>query len=76
MCVRGEERSQKRRWEEEARRIIALVFQAYGRPLDAVLDFKYLGRVLTASYDDWPVVVENLRKVWRHWVCMLIILGR
>ena len=30
-------------------------------------DFKYLGRVLTASDDNWPVVVGNLGKSRKQW---------
>ena len=51
-------------------------FQAYRRPLDAVLEFKYLGRVLTAPDDYCPEVVENLRKARRRWAWMLRILGQ
>ena len=36
-------------------------------PLAAVLLFKYLRRVMITSYDDWMVVVSNLRKARRKW---------
>ena len=42
-------------------------FKAYGRPLVKVTTFKYLGRILTASDDDWAAVVGNIlnvRKIW------------
>ena len=29
--------------------------------------FKYLGRVLTTSEDDWPAVVNNIRNARRNW---------
>ena len=51
-------------------------FQAYGRTLVAVAEFKYIGKVLTDSYDDWPEVVGNLRKAWKRWGRMLGILER
>ena len=38
-------------------------FKAYGRTLDMVTSFKYIGRVLTASDDNWTAVVAN---IWRH----------
>ena len=47
-----------------------MVFQAYRSPLDVELSFKYLRRVLAALYDDWTVVVFNLRKAWRTWYWM------
>ena len=40
-------------------------FEAYGRPLEMVMAFKYLGRVLTESDDDCPELVANMRKAWR-----------
>ena len=51
-------------------------FQAYRRPLETVTAFKYLGRVLTASYYDWLVVVDNLRKARSRWAYRSSILGQ
>ena len=45
-------------------------FQAYGRNLVAVSDFKYLGRVMKALDDDCPAVVGNLRKERKRWARM------
>ena len=42
-------------------------FQAYGEPLENVTAFKYLGRVMTVSDDDWPAVVGNLKKARKIW---------
>ena len=52
-----------------------VAFQAYDRPLKAVLEFKYLGRVRTASYKDWLEVVGNRRKARRQWARISRILG-
>ena len=54
MCDRGAERNLKRLWEEESSMSTALAFKAYMRPLEAVSPFKYLVRVITASYNDCP----------------------
>ena len=51
-------------------------FQAYGRPLKAVNSLKYLRRVLTAFYDEYPVVVKKLRKARRKCVRFSSILVR
>ena len=51
-------------------------FQAYGRPLDMVLSFKYLGWTLTTSDDNLTLVVGNLCKDWNIWARILRILGR
>ena len=51
-------------------------FQAYGRPLETVLSFKYLGRPLTATDKDWPEIITNLQKARNIWARLSIILGR
>ena len=51
-------------------------FQAYGRPIDTVTYFKDMGRVLTAADDDWPTVVDNMKKARKSWARMTRILGR
>ena len=61
---------------EDMRERLARAFQAYGRPLETVKHFKYLGRVLRDSDDDWMEVVGNLRKVRTSWARLSIILGR
>ena len=76
VCARGEERSRNKRRGGEAQRITTVAFQAYGRHLEAISEFKYLGRVLTASDDSWLAVVGKLSKAWRHWAPISIILGR
>ena len=37
-------------------------FHAYGEQMRAVMEFRYLGRVLTATDDDWPAVAGNIWK--------------
>ena len=51
-------------------------FQYYGRTLWSFTSFKYLKRVLTASDDDCPAVVVNLRKLRRKQEMLSRILGR
>ena len=43
------------------------LFEAYGPPIESVTEFKYLGRILTATDDNWPAVVGNLGKARRSW---------
>ena len=62
MCAKVSERKIKWLREDEAQASMAVYFQAYGRPLETVTEFKYLGWVLTASDENWPVVVTNIRK--------------
>ena len=67
MCSRGAEQKLRRRREEEAQEITAVTFQAYIRFLEKVTTLKYLVRVLTASDDDWTLVVANIREARMKW---------
>ena len=51
-------------------------FHAYGVQMRAVTEFKYLGRVLTNTDDDWPAVAGNIRKAQANWGRLARILGR
>ena len=51
-------------------------FKAYGEPMEAVLKFKYLGRILTATDDDWSAVAGNLKKARRSWGRLARVLSR
>ena len=42
-------------------------FHAYGEHMRAVTEFRYLGRVLTETDDDWPAVPGNIRKARAIW---------
>ena len=42
------------------RNIVSL--EACGISLERIKPFKYLGRILPASENDWPAVVSNLQK--------------
>ena len=61
---------------DEMREITVRSLQAYSRLLNSVTFFKYLGRIITSSYDDWPTVVGNLCKARKSWTRLLRILGR
>ena len=61
---------------EEERTATSRAFSAYGRTLDLVLYFKYLGRVLSSADDDWTDVIGNLMKARAVWRRMTRILSR
>ena len=48
-CKKGVERKQRRLEETETRENLERVFHAYGKPMEAVSEFRYLGRLLTAT---------------------------
>ena len=67
MCKKGAKR--KGRWmtEAELRESTERAFEAYGKPLETVLIFKYLGRVMTAGDENWPAVASNLVRARKSW---------
>ena len=52
------------------------LFHAYGTKMRAVTEFKYLGRVLTNTDDDWPAVAGNISNARVNWGRLASILGR
>ena len=61
---------------EEKRAVNSRAFSAYGRPLEMVTSFQYLGRVILAADEYWPAVVRNFSWVRAVWKRMTIILIR
>ena len=53
-----------------------MAFEVYGKQLEAVPSFKYLGRILTAGDENWPAVAGNLGKPRKSWGKMWRILSR
>ena len=47
-----------------------------GSPIESVREFKYLGRILAVTDDDWPEVVRNHGKVRRSWGRLSRVLGK
>ena len=60
---------------EEARSGTKMSPPTYGKPLMEVPPFKYLGRVIIESDNDWPEVVANLRNAQKKWACLLRVMG-
>ena len=52
MCKKGAERKRRKMAEAELRDSTERAFKAYGKPLETVATFKYLGRVMTAGDED------------------------
>ena len=51
-------------------------FHAYRKPMEAVSEFRYLGRLLTAMDDNWPAVAGNIKKARGSWGRLAQVLGR
>ena len=61
-CKKGAERKQRRLAETETRENADRAFHAYGKLMEAVSEFRYLGRLLMATDGDWTAVAGNIRK--------------
>ena len=61
---------------EEGRAVTYRSFRDYGRPLEMVTSFRYLGRVILAADNDWPAVVRDLARARAVWKRMTRILSR
>ena len=75
-CEKGAERKRRRLAETETRENLERAFSAYGQPMEAVTEFRYLGWLLTAMDDDWPAVAGNIKKARRSWGRLALVLGR
>ena len=47
----------------------------YWAPLEAVPSFKYLGRILSSTDNNWPAVEKNLQQAQGKWGLIVKILG-
>ena len=62
--------------EAETREILERAFEAYGEPINNVLEFRYMGRVLTAGDKDWLAVLGKLGKARKSWGRLSRVLGQ
>ena len=51
-CAKGAERKRRQLAETKTRENSERAFKAYGEPMDAVSEFRYLGRLLTETDDN------------------------
>ena len=75
-CRTGAERKIWRLAAAEGEAATERDFTAYGRRMDSVREFRYLGRTLTSTDDDWPAVARNIQRARATWGRLARILGR
>ena len=75
-CAKGAERKRRQLAETETRENLERAFSAYGQPMETVTEFRYLGRILTATDDNWPAAAGNIKKARRSWEQLARVLGR
>ena len=73
---RGADWKRRQLEEKETRENSEQVFHAYGKPMEAVSEFRYLRRLLTTTDDDWPAVAGNIQKARVSWGRLARVLGR
>ena len=76
MCRSGANKKRRRLAEAEVRYSTEMDFEVYGKQIQSVPRFKYLGRILTEGDDDWPAVAGNLAKARKSWGRLQGILSR
>ena len=76
LCLRGTECKCQCTEEDEKQEGDAISFKAYSYPLEMVNSLRYLGKALTATKNDWPEVVGNLRRARQTWAQISRVLGR
>ena len=76
MCRGGADNKRRRMAEAEVRDSAEMAFEVYGKQIQSVPRFKYLGRILTEGNDDWPAVAGNLAKARKSWGRLQVILSR
>ena len=72
----GDGTKRRRLEESEMRENSEQAFHAYGKQMKVVREFRYLGRMLIATDDDWPAVAGNIRKARLSWGQLARVLGR
>ena len=72
----GADKNRRRLAEAEVRYSAEMAFKVYGKQIQTVPRFKYLGRILTEGDDDWPAVAGNLEKARKSWGRLQGILSR
>ena len=75
-CRTGAERKIRRLAAAEGEAATERAFNAYGRRVKSVKEFRYLGRILTSTDNDWPAVARNLQRARATWGRLTRILGR
>jgi hypothetical protein len=76
VCRAGAERARRRLALEDSRLAREVVFSVKGSQLASVSVFRYLGRELSSSDDDWPAVYRNVNKARQRWAHISRVLAR
>jgi hypothetical protein len=76
LCRAGANRMRQRRAQADVRRALGVTTLVKGVALDRVNTFRYLGRPLSMTDEDWPAVYRNLTKARAKWGRLARVLTR
>ena len=76
MCRQMSEVRAQRRAREASRKAREVVLSLQGTPLEGVSTFRYLGRILSSTDDDWPAVHRNISRARQRWARVNRVLAR
>jgi hypothetical protein len=72
-CKKATRFRQARLDEKRQQAAREFTFTVAETPIERVKEFKYLGRVLDESDDDWPALQSNLKKAREKWSSVRLI---
>ena len=67
LCKKAVEQAQKQAQVEAKKQAVKIVFKIGDKPIENVLSFKNLGRILAANDDDLPAMVSNVHQACQYW---------
>ena len=76
MCLAAQGRRRQHRAITRAAKAAEVQLTAYGTVLEAANTFKYLGRPMSSTDNDWPALYRNLTKARQRWASISRILAR
>ena len=75
-CKKGADRMRQRKAIEKIQHARKVVISIGDEPLESVTQFRYLGRPITFSDDDWPAIHHNLTRARKQWAMVSQVLVR
>lgn len=76
LCEEGAARKRHRLAQAASVEAALVVFDVRGEEIENVSTFKYLGRLISSTDNDWPARYKNLREAWQCWAKLSRLLVR
>jgi hypothetical protein len=75
-CKKARARRNNEQMQDKQAQAEDVKFVVYGKELERVRNFKYLGRVFTDNDDDTKSIEDNIKKARQRWNCIANIMKR